>query len=84
MTCQLCKYHVAVRLGKSNCHPAKCLPLHVDVQDSIVTSVDVNSHKASAVGHIASGWSTEGQSIVLRISDLFICTDTTSIIIMSE
>ena len=67
-------YHVAVRLSESNSHPAKCLSLHVDVQYSIVASVDVDSHKAGTVGHNASGWSTEGQLVVLRISDLFMQT----------
>ena len=62
-------HHVSF-LCEANSHPAHCLSLHVDVQESTTTFIDINTNKDGAVGHAATFRGAEGELIVLGIPHL--------------
>ena len=56
--------------SEANGHPSQSCSLHVDVKDPRITSVGVDSNKSGAVGHIASFWGAEGQTVVFWVTHL--------------
>ena len=66
--------------SETNGHPSLSLSLHVDVKDPRITSIGVNSNETGAVGHTASIWGAEGQTVVFWITHL----DNEIIIILSH
>ena len=56
--------------SEANGHPSQSLSLHVDIKDSRITSVGVNSNETGAVGHVASLWGAEGQAIGFWVTHL--------------
>jgi hypothetical protein len=56
--------------GEADSHPSLSLSLHVDIKDPRISSVGVNSNETGTVGHIASRWGAEGQTVVFWITHL--------------
>ena len=56
--------------SEANGHPSLSLSLHVDVKDPRITSVGVDSNETGAIGHIASLWGAEGQTVVFWVTHL--------------